>query len=97
VIATAVSLARPVDNLNTHGHSPGTLTRMSLPLSLALVDAAAGLYLLQYAVRHQRRDKGALLVTAAFLLVCAVALGWSARPAEEPGRLPSLRPAGELV
>lgn len=70
---------------------------MSLPLALALIDAAAGLYLLQYAVRRQRHDKGALLVIAVFLLACAVALGWHARPVEEPGQLPPLRPSGELV
>lgn len=49
---------------------------VSLSLGMALIDAAAGLYLLHYAVRRQRSDKGALLVTAVFLLVCALALGW---------------------
>jgi hypothetical protein len=72
---------------------------ISLPLALALIDAAVGLYILQYAVRRQRRDKGALLVTAVFLLLAALALtmiGLLPQPGE-PGRLPPLQPAGELV
>jgi hypothetical protein len=71
---------------------------VSLPLTLVLLDAAAGFYLLQYAVRRQRRNREALAVTAVFLLVCAAALGWLALPErdiEEPGRLPV--PAGELA
>jgi formate hydrogenlyase subunit 3/multisubunit Na+/H+ antiporter MnhD subunit len=74
-----------------------TLPHVSLPLALALVDAAAGLYLL-YALRRQRRNREALAVTAVFLLLCAAALGWLALPerdADEPGRLPA--PTGELA
>jgi formate hydrogenlyase subunit 3/multisubunit Na+/H+ antiporter MnhD subunit len=70
---------------------------VSLPLGLALVDAAVGLYLL-LAVRRQRRNREALAVTAVFLLACAAALGWLALPerdVNEPGRLPA--PAGELA
>jgi hypothetical protein len=58
----------------------------------------AGLYLLAYAVRRQRRNREALAVTAVFLLVCAAALAWLALPerdVEEPGRLPV--PVGELA
>lgn len=72
---------------------------MSLPLALALVDAAAGLYLLQHAVRRQRRNRDVLLVTTVVLLLAAVALaavGLLPQPGE-PGHLPPLRPAGELV
>jgi len=69
-----------------------------LPLVLALVDAAVGAYLL-LALRRQRRNRKALLVTAVTLLLAAVALaaiGLLPQPGE-PGRLPPLRPADELV
>jgi predicted PurR-regulated permease PerM len=71
---------------------------VSLPLALALIDAAVGLYLLWYAVRRQRRNREALAVTAVFLLACAVALAWLAMPErdiDEPGKVPV--PAGEQV
>jgi predicted PurR-regulated permease PerM len=72
---------------------------LALPLALALVDGLFGAYLLWYAVRRQRRDKGALAVTALFLLLAAAALaviGLLPQPGE-PGHLPPLRPAGDLV
>lgn len=72
---------------------------MPLPLALALVDAAVGAYLLWYAVRRQRGDKGVLAITAVFLLLAAGALavlGLLPQPGE-PGRLPLPRPAGDLV
>lgn len=72
---------------------------MSLPLALALVDAAAALYLGWYCLRRQRRNREALAVTAVFLLLAAVALavvGFLPQSGE-PGHLPPLQPAGELV
>lgn len=81
------------------GRACGILTGVSLPLALALVDGLVGAYLLWYAVRRQRRDKGALAVVAVFLLLGALALaaiGLLPQPGE-PGHLPPLSPAGELV
>lgn len=49
---------------------------MSTALWLALLDAVAGVYLVVYALRRERRDKPVVLVTGLFLLVCAAALGW---------------------
>ena len=40
-------------------------------LVLALIDAAAGAYLIRYAIRRERRDKDAVLAIGMFLLVCA--------------------------
>jgi hypothetical protein len=71
---------------------------VDLPLTLALLDAAVGIYLVAYAIRREKRDKPAVLVVGIFLLACAAALGWLALPergAGEPGRLPM--PAGELA
>jgi formate-dependent nitrite reductase membrane component NrfD len=70
-----------------------------LPLALALLDAAAGLYLLWYALRRQRRNREALAVTAVFLLACAVALGVIGllEHARQPPALPAVIPAGEPV
>jgi hypothetical protein len=71
---------------------------VSLPLVLALIDAAVGVYLVVYAIRRERRDKGAVLVVGIFLLACAAALGWLSLPereGDEPGRPPA--PAGELA
>ena len=45
-----------------------------LLVALACLDAAAGAHLIRYAVRRERRDKDALLVTGMFLVVCAVLL-----------------------
>jgi predicted PurR-regulated permease PerM len=72
---------------------------VSLPLALALVDAAAGLYLLWFTVRRQRRNRGPLAVTAVVLLLAAVTLVVVALVPQpgEPGGLPPLRPTGELV
>ena len=41
---------------------------------LALVDAAAGGYLVRYALRREQRDKDAVLAVGVFLLVCAAVL-----------------------
>lgn len=72
---------------------------MSLPLWLALGDAAVGVYLIVYAIRRERRDKPAVLVVGIFLLGCAAALGLlgltEGVDPDEPGRLPP--PAGDLV
>lgn len=72
---------------------------MSLPLALALLDAAIGLYLIWHCVRRQRRNRSALLATAAFLLLSAMALAWIGLLPQPgaPGRLPPLAPVGELV
>jgi hypothetical protein len=71
---------------------------VSLPLALALLDAAVGVYLIAYAIRRERRDKPAVLVVGIFLLACAAALGWLALPerdVDQSGRLPA--PTGELA
>jgi hypothetical protein len=72
---------------------------MTLPLWLALGDAAVGIYLVAYAVRREHRDKPAVLVTGFMPLACAAALGWlglsEALHAVDPGRLPP--PAGDLA
>jgi hypothetical protein len=72
---------------------------MTLPLWLALGDAAVGIYLVVYAVRRERRDKPAVLATGFVLLVCAAALGLlglsEALQSDTPGRLPP--PAGDLA
>jgi uncharacterized membrane protein SpoIIM required for sporulation len=72
---------------------------MSLPLALALIDAAAAIYLGWYCLRRQRRNRGPLAVTAVFLLVCAVALGVIGllEHAWQPPTLPAVIPAGELA
>lgn len=38
---------------------------VSLPVTLALVDAAAGLYFLWYSLRRERRDRDAVMVVGA--------------------------------
>lgn len=48
---------------------------MGLPLALGVVDGVVGAYLLWYAVRRPRRNRGALIVVAVFLLLAAAALG----------------------
>jgi hypothetical protein len=68
---------------------------MSLLATLAVLDAAAGCYLLCYAGRKQRRKRGLLAVTAVLLLIRAGMLGHLALPEPEPKRLP-LTP-GRLV
>jgi hypothetical protein len=72
---------------------------MNLPLWLALGDAAVGAYLVVYAVRRERRDKPAVVVTGVVLVLCAAALTWLGLAdgfhLEEPGRLPP--PVGDLV
>jgi len=45
-----------------------------LLLAFATFDALAGLYLLAWALRRERRDKPAVAVVGAMLLVAAVAL-----------------------
>ena len=45
-------------------------------LGLALVDALAGVWLLQYALRREHRDKAGVAVIGGILLVCAAALLW---------------------
>ena len=42
-----------------------------LSVALAVVDAAVGVYLIQYALPRERRDKDAVLATGIFLLICA--------------------------
>jgi hypothetical protein len=71
---------------------------VSLPLVLALIDAAAALYLGWCCLRRQRRNRGPLAMTVVFLVACAAVLGWLALPErniDELGRLPA--PTGELV
>lgn len=68
---------------------------VSVPLALALLDAAAGAYLLVYAVQRERRDKPGVLVTGVLLLMCAAALAVLAvvdGGGVEP--VPGLPPAG---
>lgn len=68
---------------------------VSVPLALALVDAAAGGYLLVYAVRRERRDKPGVMVTGVVLLMCAAVLAMLAvvgGGGVEP--VPGLLPAG---
>jgi hypothetical protein len=68
---------------------------VSLPATLALIDAMLGLYLAWYAVRRQRENRDLLMLVALVLLGCAVALAVLALPDERPGTLP---PApGQLV
>lgn len=72
---------------------------MSRQAVLALLDAAAGTSLVVSAVRRERRDKSAVLVTGLLLLACAAALGWLALfpgpSADVPATSPA--PAGELA
>jgi uncharacterized membrane protein YoaK (UPF0700 family) len=71
---------------------------VSLTFLVAIIDAVAGLYLLT-ALRRQRSNRDALLVTAVLLLLAAMALtaiGLLPQPGE-PGHLPPLRPAGDLA
>ena len=42
-----------------------------LSVALAVMDAAAGAYLIRYALRRERRDKDAVLAVGIFLLICA--------------------------
>jgi len=61
---------------------------VSLPLLLAALDAAAGIYLISYALHRERRDKGGVMVTGVFLLACAAALlviGWPRDAPTLPG------------
>ncbi len=53
---------------------------MSLQLTLALLDAFAGVYFVVYALWRERRDKGAVMVVGICLLLCAAALGSLALP-----------------
>lgn len=68
---------------------------VSLPIALALVDGAAGLYLLVHS--RQIANRAPLLVTAAVLRFAALALTWIGLLPQpgEAGRLPSL--PGQLV
>ena len=45
--------------------------RFVLSVILAVIDAAAGAYLVRYALHRERRDKDAVLATGIFLLICA--------------------------
>ena len=47
-----------------------------LTLGLALVDALAGVWLIQYALRREHRDKARVAVVGGVLLVRAAALLW---------------------
>ena len=42
-----------------------------LSVVLAAIDAAAGAYLIRYALRRERRDKDAVLAVGIFLVICA--------------------------
>lgn len=58
---------------------------------LALVDLAAGIYLLDWALRREQRDKPGVLAVGAVLLLCAVLLGGLGLrqvEQEEPAQLP---------
>jgi cytochrome c oxidase assembly factor CtaG len=73
---------------------------LSVPLTLAAVDAVGGLYLVAYAIRRERRDKPAVLVVGVFLLACAAALlvvGWPAGEVPPPSPPPLPAPTGEPV
>jgi predicted PurR-regulated permease PerM len=72
---------------------------MSLAVVFAVVDGLVGAYLLWYAARRQRRDRGALAVVAVFLLFAALGLsvvGLLPQP-REPRPLPPSAPAGDMV
>ena len=45
--------------------------RFVLSVILAVIDAAAGAYLVRYALHRERRDKDAVLAVGIFLLICA--------------------------
>jgi hypothetical protein len=75
------------------------------PADPGALDAAAGGYLVLYAVRREQRDKPGVMVTGLFLLLCAAALvlcaaalvllGWPESTRPQPAPLPP--PAGTSV
>jgi hypothetical protein len=79
-------------------HRPCEPPQVPTPLVLAVIDAAAGTYLILYAVRREQRDKPGVAVTGIFLLLCAAALiliGWPESAGRQPAPLPP--PAGTAV
>jgi hypothetical protein len=48
---------------------------VTLPLTLADLDAAAGMYLILWAYRREQRDKPAVLNLGCMLVICALSLG----------------------
>ena len=67
-----------------------------LSVVLAVIDAAAGAYLIRYAVLRERRDKDAVLATGIFLLVCAGLL-LALEVLLEPGQLIGETPPSRQV
>ena len=67
---------------------------MTLPLTLAAIDAAVAAYLVGWALRRERRDRARVLVVGVVLAICAVFLavvGWPNTAPTQP--TPPLAPA----
>jgi predicted PurR-regulated permease PerM len=64
---------------------------VTLPLTLAAIDAAVAAYLVGWSLRRQRRDRARVLVVGVVLAICAVFLavvGWpNTAPTQPTGPL----------